>query len=294
MIGGREYHDPKYRMIARNRIIGSGLWKDITKGFRMVADPASTVLGLIPIPQAQMASVGLRGLSGLSRIGNGKATTLKTPLQEQYPLVLGNRKMKGGVRTPPRTPPRTPERRVAPPTPEPTTPPRAQQAQRTPPRAQQAQRREPPPAPTRRRQMPTFERLETRRRARPLLTDLDGTTWGDIENAPRRARNEHSLPLFTDDYEFQNMLRRGSRDRPESPNTDDDEGMVGTGFFSDLLETDRQRIQRIGGPKLKGPILKNKGGKRKTSSWIDLVKKVQRENGCSYKEAMQMASQMRK
>jgi hypothetical protein len=35
-------------------------------------------------------------------------------------------------------------------------------------------------------------------------------------------------------------------------------------------------------------------GMRKPSAWIDLVKRVQREKGVSYKEAMSIASQMRR
>jgi hypothetical protein len=82
--------------------------------------------------------------------------------------------------------------------------------------------------------------------------------------------------------------KRGSPLQIENPN------IRGSGFFSDLLQTDRQRIQKIGGPKLKGPILKNKGGKRKTSSWIDFVKKVAKEQNISYRDALKVASTMRR
>jgi hypothetical protein len=85
-------------------------------------------------------------------------------------------------------------------------------------------------------------------------------------------------------------------------------GKRGSGFFSDLLQTDRQRIQKIGGPRLKRPILKNKGGKLgsplqvehpnirggKKSDWIDFVKKVAKDKGIPYRDALKVASKMRK
>jgi hypothetical protein len=87
--------------------------------------------------------------------------------------------------------------------------------------------------------------------------------------------------------ELKGKARGGKRGSPlqiENPN------IRGSGFFSDLLQTDRQRIQKIGGPKLKGPVLKNKGGKRKTSTWIDFVKKVAKEQNIPYRDALKVAS----
>ncbi len=85
--------------------------------------------------------------------------------------------------------------------------------------------------------------------------------------------------------ELKGKARGGKRGSPlqiENPN------IRGSGFLDNLGY--KKDFEKLGGPKLKGPILKKKGGKRKTSSWIEFVKKVAKEQNIPYREAMSIAS----
>jgi len=86
--------------------------------------------------------------------------------------------------------------------------------------------------------------------------------------------------------ELKGKARGGKRGSPlqiENPN------IRGSGFLDNLgYKKDFEKLGRTGVKKIQ--LLKKTGGKRKTSTWIDFVKKVAKEQNIPYRDALKVAS----